>query len=199
MLQDESPNVTRYLVLAKTANLPKEHGQYKVLIFCYVRQIRYSVMRIIYVRWLILYIRQALNTLQSYRGILEEGYKFDKCDTGTVCLEFSKLLQDSLFWILCFLFAHLKIESRPNRGKPMRTRGTEKYATLLNFQHRTFAYYMEMLSRDRDISYVPPLYRDHLPVSSNSGLLLAGSSITFSTSISKHRWQKSVYKMPWRI
>ena len=33
MLQDESPNVTRYLVLAKTANLPKEHGQYKVFFF----------------------------------------------------------------------------------------------------------------------------------------------------------------------
>jgi prephenate dehydratase len=40
MLQDESPNVTRYLVLAKTANRPKEHGQYKVF-FCYVSKIKY--------------------------------------------------------------------------------------------------------------------------------------------------------------
>ena len=42
MLQDESPNVTRYLLLAKTANLPQEHGQYKVFIyFCYVSKIKY--------------------------------------------------------------------------------------------------------------------------------------------------------------
>jgi hypothetical protein len=32
-LQDASPNVTRYLVLARTANIPKEHCQYKVLGF----------------------------------------------------------------------------------------------------------------------------------------------------------------------
>lgn len=32
-LQDASPNLTIYLLLAKTASTPKQYGQYKVLIF----------------------------------------------------------------------------------------------------------------------------------------------------------------------
>ncbi|XP_066400080.1 arogenate dehydratase/prephenate dehydratase 1, chloroplastic-like isoform X3 [Miscanthus floridulus] len=75
--QDESPNVTRYLVLAKTANLPQEHGQYKT----------------------------------SVVFGLEEG-------PGTLYKAIGA------FWKRGINLT--KIESRPNRGKPMRTRGTEK-------------------------------------------------------------------------
>ncbi|ONM57669.1 Arogenate dehydratase/prephenate dehydratase 2 chloroplastic [Zea mays] len=77
MLQDESPNVTRYLVLAKTANLPKEHDQYKT----------------------------------SVVFGLEEG-------PGALCKALGS------FWKRGINLT--KIESRPNRGKPMRIRGTEK-------------------------------------------------------------------------
>uniref|UniRef100_A0A804QEJ3 arogenate dehydratase n=2 Tax=Zea mays TaxID=4577 RepID=A0A804QEJ3_MAIZE len=75
--QDESPNVTRYLVLAKTANLPKEHDQYKT----------------------------------SVVFGLEEG-------PGALCKALGS------FWKRGINLT--KIESRPNRGKPMRIRGTEK-------------------------------------------------------------------------
>ncbi|KAG2637270.1 hypothetical protein PVAP13_2NG509500 [Panicum virgatum] len=75
--QDASPNVTRYLVLARTANIPKEYEQYKT----------------------------------SIVFGLEEG-------PGTL----HKALV--AFWKRDLNLT--KIESRPNRGKPMRTLGTEK-------------------------------------------------------------------------
>uniref|UniRef100_A0A804UEC2 arogenate dehydratase n=1 Tax=Zea mays TaxID=4577 RepID=A0A804UEC2_MAIZE len=80
--QDESPNVTRYLVLAKTANLPKEHDQYKT----------------------------------SVVFGLEEG-------PGALCKALGS------FWKRGINLT--KIESRPNRGKPMRIRGTENLGCRL--------------------------------------------------------------------
>nr|TKW34949.1 hypothetical protein SEVIR_2G340300v2 [Setaria viridis] len=43
ILHDALPNVTRYLVLARTANIPKEHGQYKVLGFAIFPQIHFPI------------------------------------------------------------------------------------------------------------------------------------------------------------
>ncbi|RLM86899.1 arogenate dehydratase/prephenate dehydratase 1, chloroplastic-like [Panicum miliaceum] len=75
--QDASPNITRYLVLAVTANIPNEYENYKT----------------------------------SIVFGLEEG-------PGTL----HKALV--AFWKRDLNLT--KIESRPNRGKPMRTLGTEK-------------------------------------------------------------------------
>ncbi|CAL5072513.1 unnamed protein product [Urochloa decumbens] len=75
--QDASPNVTRYLVLARTANIPKEQGQYKTSI--------------------VFGLEESPGTL--YKALVA----FWKRDLNLT-----------------------KIESRPNRGKPMRTLGTEK-------------------------------------------------------------------------
>ncbi|RLN34527.1 arogenate dehydratase/prephenate dehydratase 1, chloroplastic-like [Panicum miliaceum] len=75
--QDASPNVTRYLVLARTANIPSEYEQYKTSI---------------------------VFGLEEGPGILHKALvAFWKRDLNLT-----------------------KIESRPNRGKPMRTLGTEK-------------------------------------------------------------------------
>nr|XP_034581000.1 arogenate dehydratase/prephenate dehydratase 6, chloroplastic-like [Setaria viridis] len=74
--QDALPNVTRYLVLARTANIPKEHGQYKTSI--------------------VFGLEEGPGTL--YKALVA----FWKRDLNLT-----------------------KIESRPNRGKPMRTLGTE--------------------------------------------------------------------------
>uniref|UniRef100_A0A0A9DWM4 Arogenate dehydratase n=1 Tax=Arundo donax TaxID=35708 RepID=A0A0A9DWM4_ARUDO len=75
--QDASPNVTRYLVLSTTANLPKKHGQYKTSI---------------------------VFGLEEGPGILYKAL--------------------GAFWKREINLT--KIESRPNKGKPMRTLGTDK-------------------------------------------------------------------------
>ncbi|XP_015695138.1 arogenate dehydratase/prephenate dehydratase 2, chloroplastic-like [Oryza brachyantha] len=76
--QDALPNLTRYLVLAKTADIPKEYGQYKTSI---------------------------VFGLEEGSGILFKAL--------------------SAFWMRDISLA--KIESRPNKRKPMRTQGTEKH------------------------------------------------------------------------